>query len=110
NAGLVRSLGAEAVVDYAREDFTRGGRTYDVVFDVVGRSSFARCRGVLAPGGVYLTTAPSPGILLRTAWPARSGRRHARVAFTGLRPAREKAADLRYLSELVAAGRIAPVV
>ena len=60
---LVRKLGAESVVDYTRADFTRAGRRYDVIFDVAGTSSFGRCRRVLNPGGVYLTTAPSPAIL-----------------------------------------------
>ncbi|MEU8612139.1 NAD(P)-dependent alcohol dehydrogenase [Actinoplanes sp. NPDC048791] len=56
NAELVDSLGAERVYDYTVEDFTAGGERYDVVFDTVGRSSFARCRAVLAPHGCYLPT------------------------------------------------------
>nr|MDT0656473.1 NAD(P)-dependent alcohol dehydrogenase [Micromonospora sp. DSM 115978] len=56
NAALVASLGAERVFDYTVEDFTSSGERYDVVFDTVGRSSFARCRPVLAPGGSYLPT------------------------------------------------------
>jgi NADPH:quinone reductase-like Zn-dependent oxidoreductase len=53
---LVRSLGADEVVDYLLEDFTRNGRTYDVVFDAVGKQSFRRCRGSLNPGGTYVET------------------------------------------------------
>ncbi|MCM4083863.1 NAD(P)-dependent alcohol dehydrogenase [Actinoplanes sp. TRM88002] len=56
NAELVESLGADRVFDYTVEDFTAGGERYDVVFDTVGRSSFARCRPVLAPRGCYLST------------------------------------------------------
>jgi NADPH:quinone reductase-like Zn-dependent oxidoreductase len=56
NLELVRSLGADAVVDYTQEDFTTNGKTYDVVFDAVGKHSFRRCRGSLKPGGVYLAT------------------------------------------------------
>jgi NADPH:quinone reductase-like Zn-dependent oxidoreductase len=52
---LVRSLGAQHVVDRLREDFTRNGKTYDVVFDAVGKHSFRRCRGSLEPGGTYVT-------------------------------------------------------
>jgi NADPH:quinone reductase-like Zn-dependent oxidoreductase len=110
NADLVRSLGAEEVVDYTREDFTRTGRTYDVIFDAVGKSSFARCRAALNRGGVYLTVASSLRILLQMAWTSRFGDRRAMVAFSGLRPAREKLADLRYVTELVAAAKLAPVV
>ena len=54
--GLVRSLGADEVVDYTREDFTKNGETYDVIFDAVGKHSFRRCRDSLTPGGTYLPT------------------------------------------------------
>jgi NADPH:quinone reductase-like Zn-dependent oxidoreductase len=52
----VRSLGADEIVDYLHEDFTRNGETYDVVFDAVGMHSFRRCRRSLKPGGVYVST------------------------------------------------------
>ena len=53
---LVRSLGATEVVDYTREDFTRNGKTCDVVFDAVGKQSFRRCRNSVSPGGLYIET------------------------------------------------------
>jgi NADPH:quinone reductase-like Zn-dependent oxidoreductase len=53
---LVRSLGADEVVDYLREDFTKNGKTYDVVVDSVGKHSFRRCRHSLKPGGTYVET------------------------------------------------------
>jgi NADPH:quinone reductase-like Zn-dependent oxidoreductase len=56
NVELVRSLGADEVIDYLREDFTKNGETYDVVFDAVGKHSFRRCRRSLKPGGLYLPT------------------------------------------------------
>jgi NADPH:quinone reductase-like Zn-dependent oxidoreductase len=56
NLELVRSLGADAVVDYTREDFTKNGEMYDVIFDAVGKHSFRRCKGSLKPGGDYLET------------------------------------------------------
>ena len=56
NLGLVASLGAGEVVDYTREDFTKNGKTYDVIFDAVGKHSFRRCRGSLKPGGIYIDT------------------------------------------------------
>jgi NADPH:quinone reductase-like Zn-dependent oxidoreductase len=56
NLELVRSLGADEVVDYTREDFTENGERYDVVFDAVGKHSFRRCRNSLKPGGTYVTT------------------------------------------------------
>jgi NADPH:quinone reductase-like Zn-dependent oxidoreductase len=53
---LARALGADEVVDYLQEDFTRNGKTYDVVFDAVGKHSFRRCRRSLNPGGTYVDT------------------------------------------------------
>jgi NADPH:quinone reductase-like Zn-dependent oxidoreductase len=56
NVDLVRSLGADEVIDYLREDFTKNGQTYDVVFDAVGKHSYRRCRRSLAPEGKYIET------------------------------------------------------
>ena len=56
NVELVRSLGADRVIDYTEEDFTENGETYDVVFDAVGKHSFRRCRGSLKAGGIYIET------------------------------------------------------
>ena len=56
NVELVRSLGADEVIDYTQEDFTKNGKTYDVVFDAVGKHSFRRCRRSLKPGGIFVDT------------------------------------------------------
>jgi NADPH:quinone reductase-like Zn-dependent oxidoreductase len=110
NTDLVERLGAETVVDYTRSDFAEAGTTYDVVFDVAGKSSFARSRPVVRRGGVYLTTEASAAILLQMAWTARFGTRKAMVAFTGLRDAAAKRADLTYLAGLADTGDVVPVV
>ena len=56
NVELVRSLGADEVIDYLQEDFTKNGKTYDVILDAVGKHSFCRCRGSLKPGGLFVAT------------------------------------------------------
>src|SRR2546423_1555109 len=56
NLDLVRSLGADRVIDYTRADFTKNGQTYDVILDAVGKQSFGRCRDSLEPGGIFLPT------------------------------------------------------
>jgi NADPH:quinone reductase-like Zn-dependent oxidoreductase len=110
HTGLVRKLGAESVIDYTRTDFTRAGRRWDVVFDVAGKSSFIRCRRVLRPGGVYLTTAVSPSIMVQMPWTARLGSRQAVVAFSGLRDAALKREDLLFLRGLVEQSELAAVI
>ncbi|MDP4503163.1 NAD(P)-dependent alcohol dehydrogenase [Nonomuraea turcica] len=107
---LVKSLGADEVVDYTKEDFTRAGRTYDVVFDAAGKSSFSRSRRVLNSGGVYLSTVPSPGILLQSFWTRKFGDKRAVIAFTGLRPTTDKAEDLRFLTQITEAGQMRPAI
>jgi NADPH:quinone reductase-like Zn-dependent oxidoreductase len=73
NVELVRSLGADRVIDYLQEDFTKNGETYDVVFDAVGKHSFRRCRRSVRPGGIYIDTDPGfmwhvPVLALLTRW------------------------------------------
>ncbi|MFC3522775.1 NAD(P)-dependent alcohol dehydrogenase [Streptomonospora nanhaiensis] len=112
NTELVAGLGADEVIDRTTADFTRTAPhgAYDLVFDAVGTSGFARCRPLLKQGGAYLTPVPSPAVLLQTAWTARFGRHRAAVAFTGLRPAEARAADLAHLLALAAAGDMRPVI
>ena len=110
HTGLVRRLGAESVIDYTRTDFTRAGRRWDVIFDVAGKSSFVRCRRVLRPGGVYLTTAISPAIMVQMPRTARFGRSKAVIAFTGLRPAADKCQDLLFIRDLVEKSALTAVI
>ena len=107
NVELVRSLGADAVVDYTREDFTRNGETYEVIFDAVGKTSFRRCRGSLQPGGSYLETDPGfmwhvPLLMLLTRW---IGDKKVALGIT-----RYSKQDVRFLKELVEAGEFRPVI
>lgn len=110
NLSLVRELGADEAVDYTKEDFTACGETYDIIFDAVAKSSFSRCERALAPGGVYLTTFPSPGVLLKMLLTGRSRGKRAVFMATGLRKPEEKRKDLLYLNELMEAGKLKPVI
>ena len=110
NLELVRSLGADKVIDYTKEDFTKNGQTYDIIFDTVGKSSFSRCKGSLKQTGVYLTTVLTLTILLQMFWTSKIDSKRAIIAFTGLRPANEKIEDLIFLKELIEAGKIKSVI
>jgi NADPH:quinone reductase-like Zn-dependent oxidoreductase len=110
NIELVKSLGAHIVIDRTAMDFTEGGARYDAVFDAVGKSSYAACRGVLKPGGIYLTTVPSLTILASMMRRNRSDGTRAKLATTGLRPTADKARDMVLLGELVEAGALRAIV
>lgn len=110
NADLVRSLGAVEVIDYTTTDFTAAREAYDVVFDTVATSSFRRTRRALRPGGVYLTTAPSPVAAVQSLVTRSTARRHVRLGFTGLRSQAEKVADMALLLGLAERGIVRPVV
>jgi len=110
NAELVKSLGADRVIDYHRADFTEDEGRYDVVFDTVGKSSFSRSKRALKRRGVYLSTVLSLSILLGMLWTSRSRGKRAVFAATGMRPARDRSNDLLFLKELVEVERIRPVI
>jgi NADPH:quinone reductase-like Zn-dependent oxidoreductase len=110
NLEWVKSLGADQVIDYTQEDFTESGKTYDIIFDTVGKRSFSQCKGSLTDEGIYLATVPTPVIMLQALWPARSGSKKVKFAAAGLRPASEKIKDLVFLKELIEAGKIKPVI
>jgi NADPH:quinone reductase-like Zn-dependent oxidoreductase len=110
NLELVKSLGADSVIDYTKEDFAKTGKTYDIVFDTVGKNSYLRCRNSLRQGGIYLTTVLSLAILLQMSWTRRIGDKRALIIFTGLRPSRDKAKDLVFLKGLIESGKLKPVI
>ena len=70
NLEWVKSLGADQVIDYTREDFTENGKTYDIIFDTVGKRSFSECKDSLTDKGIYLATVPTPEIMLQALWTA----------------------------------------
>lgn len=110
NLELVESLGADEVIDYTAQDFTKLPREYDVIFDAVGKSSYARCRKLLKTGGIYLTTVPSLPILLQALWTPLAGKTRAGIVFTGLRKPPAMAKDVEFIAGLAAAGRYVPVI
>jgi NADPH:quinone reductase-like Zn-dependent oxidoreductase len=105
NLELVRSIGADRVIDYTREDFTKNGEMYDVIFDAVGKHSFKRCKSSLKSGGKYLATDGFTNIVLGQ-WTKRLGDK--RVVFE--LPPRYTKQDIIFLKELMEGGEFNPVI
>lgn len=104
NMALVKSLGADRVIDYTRTDFTKTGETYDIIFDTVGKTAFSQCNQTLKNGGVYLSTVLAGGPL--AAW--WSARATGKRIIGGTAPHNE--AGMVFLKELAEAGRLKPVI
>ncbi len=104
---VVRSLGPDEIVDYLHEDFTKNGKTYDVIFDAVGKHSFRRCRRSLKPGGIYLET--DLGFMWHVPMLALLTRRIGDKKVT-LGIARYRKQDVLFLKELIETGKYRAVI
>ncbi len=107
NVDMVRSLGADHVIDYTREDFTRSGKKYDIILDNVANRSFAECRRALAPSGIHIPNSGRAGMgyivkaFMRSAFVRQQGRPFLSA------PNRE---DMVFLKGLVENGKVKPVI
>ena len=121
NLEMVKSLGADKVIDYTTTDFTKTGQTssyafqasadkYDIIFDTVGKSSFSRCKGSLKQKGVYLSPVLGLPLLLQMLWTSMIGKKKAKFSATGLRPASELRILLKELKKLIEAGQLKSVI
>jgi len=103
NVELVKSLEADEVIDYTKEDFTKGQQTYDIIFDAVGKSSFPQSKRILKKNGIYMGTTPKLALMLQMGWTSVFSGKKALLGFAGLNQTKE---DLLFLKELVEAGTI----
>jgi NADPH:quinone reductase-like Zn-dependent oxidoreductase len=102
---MLRAIGADQVIDYTRGDFTKNGQTYDVIFDVVGKSSFGASMRSLNENGVYLIANPRLSTLIRARWASRFSSKKVILEMTI-----QKTEDLNFLKGLVEAGKIRTVI
>ena len=105
NAALVTSLGADTVIDYTKEDFTRNGKTYDLIFDIVGATTFDRCRGSLEPKGIFLQNIMGLTDMVRVLWTSIGRGKKVKGGV-----AMEDLTRRRFIAELVTAGTLKPVI
>jgi NADPH:quinone reductase-like Zn-dependent oxidoreductase len=101
----VKSLGADKVIDYTQEDFTKSGETYDIIFDTVGKSPFSGSTRSLKNEGIYLFTTYGLVRLFRIMW---FNLTSSKKAISGL--LKERSEDLIFLRELIEAGRLKVVI
>ena len=105
NVELVRSLGANHVIDYTKEDFTRNGENYDVIVDIAGTAPFSRSKGSLKEGGRLLLVLGGLPDMLQIPWISLTSNKRVIAG-----PAAERAEDLRFLAKLAEAGEFKPVI
>ncbi len=110
NMAMVKSLGADQVIDYTEEDFTQNGQRYDIIFDTVGKRSFAQCKDSLTENGVYLSPVLGLSILLPMLRTSLGSGKKAVFAATGLRSSGEKSEDLLFLKGLIEVGELKAVM
>lgn len=102
---FVRALGADKVIDYTNEDFTQNGESYDLIFDIPGKSSFSKCRNSLKPDGIYLLASFKMKQLFQMLWTSMTGGRKVICALSS-----EKVEDLAFIRELAEAGKFQAII
>ncbi len=105
NLEMVQSLGADKVIDYTKQDYTKSGETYDLVLDTVGKTSFARCKKSLKQIGVFLPVVMDLTELIQIVWTSIIGGKRVKGGVAG-----ESVADLEFLKQLFEAGALKPVI
>jgi NADPH:quinone reductase-like Zn-dependent oxidoreductase len=102
---FVKALGADKVIDYKREDFTKNGEAYDVILDILGKSSFEACKNSLTPNGVYLLASFKTKHLLQMLWTSMFSSKKVICAL-----ATESAENLDFARELIEAGKLKTII
>jgi NADPH:quinone reductase-like Zn-dependent oxidoreductase len=105
NAEMVKSLGADKVIDYTKEDFSKSDERYDFVFDVVGKTTFSECKGILKQKGIYLENMLELKDILTMMWTSLIGGKKIKGGVS-----QEKAENLNFFKELIESGKLKPVI
>jgi NADPH:quinone reductase-like Zn-dependent oxidoreductase len=105
NLEMVKSIGANHVIDYTKENFTKRTNEYDIIFDAVRKSTFANCKNALTPKGIYVTTEFGPSVMLQMRMNSNPNRKRMVGALLNLDPQ-----DLVFLTDLIEAEKIRPVI
>lgn len=110
NVALVKSLGADNVIDYTKEDFTKNGEQYDIIFDTVGKSSFSACKNSLTKNGLYLSAVLNFRLFLQMIRTSIFGGKKAKSSATGMLAVQERLNYFMELKELLRTAKIKTVI
>jgi NADPH:quinone reductase-like Zn-dependent oxidoreductase len=110
NVEMVKSLGADNVIDYTKDDFTKSGEQYDIIFDTVGKRSFSECKNSLTKNGVYLSPVLDFPLMLQSIRTSLMGGKKAKFSFTGMVPVKQRIAYLKELKELMQSRKLKTVL
>jgi NADPH:quinone reductase-like Zn-dependent oxidoreductase len=105
NAEMVKSLGADKVIDYNKEDFSKGEERYDFVFNVVGKTTFEQCKGILKEKGIYLENMAELKDFLKMAWTSITGGKRIKAGVST-----DRAENLEFFIKLIESGKLRPVI
>lgn len=110
NIHLVKSLGADEVIDYTQTDYTKSGSQYDIIFDTVNKSSFSDCKNALTKNGLYLPTVFGFKIMAQMLVSSLFGGKRIKSSSTGMLPVKTRLAYLEEIKELLNTGKIKTVI
>jgi 2-desacetyl-2-hydroxyethyl bacteriochlorophyllide A dehydrogenase len=105
NVELVQSLGADRIITYSAQDFTKDTSVYDIIFDAVGKQSFSSCKNILKPNGIYINTLPDPDTLVQSVLTFLVPGKKSKLIV-----AQSSGQDLAYLKELIEAGKMRSII
>jgi len=106
NMEFVKSLGVDKVIDYSKEDFTKNGQIYDIIFDVAGKSTFSQCKNSLKKRGIYLCPVLKLSILLQMFWTKMFSSKKVMFSATGLQSLPKRLSSLKEIVKLFEAGQL----
>ncbi len=105
NLEMVKSLGADKTIDYTKEDFTKSGETYDLIFDAVGKTSFSGCKSSLKQKGIFLPVLMDLPEIVQIIWTSMTSSKKVKGGV-----AVERVEDINFFKELIEEGKLKPVI
>ncbi|MEL6986298.1 MAG: NAD(P)-dependent alcohol dehydrogenase [Bacteroidota bacterium] len=110
NVGLIKSLGADQVIDYKKENFTKNGHSYDIIYDTVGKSSYLKCRNSLTEKGTYMSPVLDFGLLFQMLFTSIFGKKKAKFSATGMLPHKTIRQYLKEIASLMELGELKSII